>query len=102
MLIGARAYLADGSMLFCEVKEEGQLLQVHQESVEVSMAYFWKVRVIAHDGVHWFIDPRLDDVKPFWRVWVFLNQWKPLQRLQMRPMKILLEMPISDSMVNLL
>ena len=66
MLIGAEAYLADGFIRFCESKEEGCLLQIELESVEVSMAYVLKVCIVAHDGNSWYINPKREDARSIW------------------------------------
>ena len=83
VLLGARAILRDGSVLFFNVLHEGKLERTLREDDVLQWASPKRVRVIVNMDRQWHIDPSPEEFKPEWNVWVYKQA--PLVRLQWDP-----------------
>ena len=78
-----RAYCNDDRFSSDEVDEDGRLISTIIESELVVDAYPKEVGIVAYDDCKWYVHLSLEEVKPYWKVWV--SGCTPILRLQWDP-----------------
>ena len=71
ILLGVRAVLNDGNLLFFNVLSNGRLEETSIEDDVLQMATAKRIRVVMHFDTKWHIDPSPDDFKSSWEVWAY-------------------------------
>ena len=71
ILLGVRAVLNDGNLLFFNVLSNGRLEETSIEDDVLQIATVKRIRVVMHSDTKWHIDPSPDDFKSSWEVWAY-------------------------------
>ena len=95
VLIAVRGISADRKCLFYEIGPIGQLCKVEIECELVQQTILKRVRIVGYDGKKWYVDPRLEDINNYWKLWVY--GLRPLIRLSWDPGEYTWQDPLDRS-----